>query len=142
MAELVIAFTDSSAFQRTWKITTKQVSNVILYDLETMPEISEDTAVKVQDNRMIVNLKGTETGKYNKVLFTAVPKDETKESVLLYQLKTPVGEGEISFDLPYDLESGIIPCGLRHRMMRVIIIPLWIRIFPMRIRTSRSSRRK
>lgn len=106
MAELVIAFTDSSAFQRTWKITTKQVSNVILYDLETMPEISEDTAVKVQDNRMIVNLKGTETGKYNKVLFTAVPKDETKESVLLYQIKTPVGEGEISFDLPYDLESG------------------------------------
>lgn len=106
-AILAITFTDGKYFNREWKITTDNVCSAILYDLDEMPELSGDTTVEdISNNKMTVNLKGTALNNYDKVIFTAVPKESNKDTILLYQKKADVKEEKITFELPYDLESG------------------------------------
>lgn len=105
-AILAISFTDSMVFEKEWTIKTKKVSNVTLFDLEPAPEISDETEISISNQNMIVDLKGKELDKFDKVLYTAVPKDESKEAMLIYKQEAPIIEGNSIITLPYDLESG------------------------------------
>lgn len=106
-ATLVVTFSDEKSFNRKWKITTKKVSNTMLYDLEELPEISDKTAVKsAKDGKMSLSIKGTKLNKYDDILFSAV-RDGEEEGIMLYKEEIDnLGDGNITFDLPEDLQSG------------------------------------
>lgn len=107
IATLAVTFSEDKAFNRKWRIETEKVSNTILYDLEEFPELSDKTSVNsVKDGKVSVSVKGTKLNKYDNILFSAVADGED-EGVMLYREDiNKLGDGNITFDLPENLQSG------------------------------------
>ena len=92
-AALVISFTDEQEFDTQWQITTEKLSNVLLYDLEPMPEFVGEPEIDVENENghMTVTLQGTKLDQFDSISFVAV---ETQENIKVVKLAEIGGNAE------------------------------------------------
>ena len=128
---LAVSFTKQEDFKNLWTVTAPKESSVLLYDIEPLPELSEDTEITVSEGgKVTAKLQGTEMDKFDSVSFIAVPDSagglagiaenvlrqrgrslntkSSQDAQLVYRADKEElsGSSEIAFDLPDDFESG------------------------------------
>ena len=108
-ASLAVSFTNVSAFDKTWNITTPTVAELVLYDVAPLPALSEEaTTVAVNGTTTSVTLKGEGLSEFTKLSFIA-KNNTTGEDTLIYYKESETGfaDGEtVTFEMPASLGSG------------------------------------
>ena len=108
-ASLAISFTNSTAFDKVWEVSTPVAAALVLYDVAPLPALSEEnTSVTVTGTNATVRLKGDGLSEFTKVSFIAA-NEETGEETLIYYQESATGfaDGEVlTFTMPESLGSG------------------------------------
>ena len=108
-ASLAISFTNASAFDKVWNISTPVPAALVLYDVAPLPALSEEnTSMTVSGTTATVTLQGDGLSEFTKLSFIATNK-ETKEETLIYykEQETGFADGEtVTFAMPESLGSG------------------------------------
>ena len=127
-ASLAVSFTKQEDFEKLWTITMPKESTALLYDIEPLPALSDDTEINVSAaGEVTVKLNGTDLEKFNSLSFIGVKNNSKgfsaivqnvlkqnrrafdtesgQEAQLVYRTEN-LADKEISFTLPDTFESG------------------------------------
>lgn len=108
-ASLAVSFTDATAFDKVWEISTPVAAALVLYDVAPLPALAEEeTSVAVSGTSATVTLKGDGLSAFTKVSFIATNKATSEEALIYYkESESGFADGEaIAFTMPESLGSG------------------------------------
>ncbi len=106
VASLTVVFAaDDPVFGTTWNVVTPAASQLVVYDVAPMPEITAENAV-VEGNRVSVDLGGTQLEKFTELIVFAEGKN-SGQSYLLGGAEDPFATNErtLILDLPQQMVS-------------------------------------
>lgn len=108
-ATLAISFTSASVFDKVWNIETPVASALVLYDVASLPALSEEaTTVIINGTEASVCVKGDELTEFTKMSFIAQNSETGEETLLYYEEQASgfAGGEVVSFTMPENLSSG------------------------------------
>jgi len=106
---LSITMTDDDCYMKDWNIETPNVSDVILYNVEAVPEI---TGVRgsANDPTIDISWEGTELGELDNVKFYLVTDKDNAEDggypIDVLDTSADIVKGNASFPIPADIPEG------------------------------------
>ena len=110
-AYLTVSLTESKVFDYTWAVYTPESSQLVIYDVEPLPEVGvEITDVKgnqVPEDQLVVELDGSQLESFDRLTFFAEKKD-SEDSYLLGGVTDPFAgtERTVTLPLPLQMVSG------------------------------------
>lgn len=102
MASATISFADPASFDRVWNVKTDAASDIVLYAIASVPELTSLSAV-MEDGKVKVNWLGSALDEFESISFYAVSADG--DTALVYKTDSVSAE-EAKFDLPATLATG------------------------------------
>lgn len=105
-ATLAISFTNGTVYDKTWTITTPKASALVLYDVASLPKLSDETTVSVSGSTVNVTLEGASLNKFSNISFI-IEGGDLEEATMVYRVTETVVNGQhITFEIPEHLSSG------------------------------------
>ena len=105
-ATLAVSFTNASVYGKTWYIDTPVEASLVLYDVESLPTLSEETSVDVSNDDVTVTLKGDKLENFSTVSFM-IEGGDMQEGRLAYRVTETIIDGKmVSFEMPEEVSSG------------------------------------
>lgn len=105
-ASLAVSFTNASDYNKIWNIQTPVEASLVLYDVESLPTLSEETSVAVSNDNVTVTLKGDKLENFSNVSFM-IEGGDMQEGRLVYRVTENIIDGQtVSFKMPEEVSSG------------------------------------
>ena len=93
-AYFTVSLSDTKVFDHTWTVYTPESSQLVIYDVEPLPQIKVESAA-VENDKVTVQLSGNKLDEFSKLTFFAEGKN-SGESYLLGGATDPFAEGKRS----------------------------------------------
>lgn len=113
-ATFAFSVTDKNHYNKIWRLTTPSGSSVLLYNVETMPEVTKVSGT-INDGKINLSLEGNDLAELDQISFYLIDEESAKtdaESTVNGGYRIGVADSNldsdvgITLDIPIDIPSG------------------------------------